>query len=110
MVPNGLAFTTSLKGPSVNQPRPPQPTSYVVVSDLKVAGGQPRTFEVPGLGQGTLATCAIASLEPDYGRIAAAPTADNVSEVWLLVDCWCKLGVQSTLDPVLACVNVSYCL
>lgn len=40
VIRSGLAFTTSLKGPSVIEPRPPQPTSYVVVSDLNVAGGQ----------------------------------------------------------------------
>lgn len=36
---SGLAFTTALKGPSVIEPRPPQPTSYVIVSNLNSPGG-----------------------------------------------------------------------
>lgn len=62
---------------------------------------QPRTFKVPGLGQGTLATCAIASMEQNYGRIAAAPAAGNVTEVWLLVDCMCN-SVRATAADVYA--------
>ncbi len=58
---------------------------------------QPRTFKVPGLGQGSLANCAIASTAQRYGKIGATKAAGSVYEVWLYLDCSCKSGKSSTL-------------
>lgn len=39
-VSGGLAFTTALRGPDVDETRPPKPMSYVLVSDLTVSGSK----------------------------------------------------------------------